>query len=144
MKTHLLVALAASSFLASISPTLAQSNRTESFEQPSAPETISARRSRASQDDVGATVGMAPTITTPAVSGGRPFDAMIASHAAANGVPPELVPRLFDRFEHGSEGKGAGLGLAIARAYADAHGGSLVYDQRDRGARFELLIPANG
>jgi len=60
------------------------------------------------------------------------------------GVPPELVPRLFDRFEHGSEGKGAGLGLAIARAYADAHGGSLVYDQRDRGARFELLIPANG
>ena len=60
------------------------------------------------------------------------------------GVQPELVPRLFDRFEHGSEGKGAGLGLAIARAYADAHGGTLVYDQGELGARFELLIPANG
>jgi signal transduction histidine kinase len=57
------------------------------------------------------------------------------------GVPPELVPRLFDRFEHGVGAEGAGLGLAIAKAYADAHGASLVYDRRDRGARFELLVP---
>ena len=36
---------------------------------------------------------------------------------------------------------GHGLGLAIARAYAQAHGGDLVYDPRASGARFELLIP---
>jgi signal transduction histidine kinase len=59
------------------------------------------------------------------------------------GVPAELVPRLFDRFEHGEEGKGAGLGLAIARAYADAHGGTLVYDRGVHGARFELLLPGS-
>ena len=31
------------------------------------------------------------------------------------GVPEELVPRLFERFERGEDGVGSGLGLAIAR-----------------------------
>jgi signal transduction histidine kinase len=64
------------------------------------------------------------------------------------GVPPEFVPRLFDRFSrslasaervHG----GAGLGLSIAQSYARAHGGDLLYDNaKPRGARFELVIPS--
>ena len=58
------------------------------------------------------------------------------------GVPPEVVPRLFERFERGSVGKGSGLGLAIAKAYARAHGGDLFYDPSPRvGARFELILP---
>jgi K+-sensing histidine kinase KdpD len=57
------------------------------------------------------------------------------------GVPDELRPRLFDRFARGGEAQGSGLGLAIARLYARAHGGDILYDQRDRGARFELVIP---
>jgi signal transduction histidine kinase len=58
------------------------------------------------------------------------------------GVPKELEGRLFDRFARGgSPETGHGLGLAIARAYAQAHGGDLVYDRRPSGARFELLIP---
>jgi signal transduction histidine kinase len=58
------------------------------------------------------------------------------------GVPPELRPRLFERFARGGEQVGgSGLGLAIARAYARAHGGDLVYDHRDSGARFEFLLP---
>jgi signal transduction histidine kinase len=65
----------------------------------------------------------------------------IAVEDAGPGVPPELVPRLFDRFERGEEGLGSGLGLAIARAYAHAHGGDIVYDMRTRGARFELVLP---
>jgi signal transduction histidine kinase len=61
------------------------------------------------------------------------------------GIPEELVPRLFDRFERGGEGHGSGLGLAIAKAYATAHGGDLLYHPSERGARFEVLIPrANG
>ena len=32
-----------------------------------------------------------------------------------NGVPPELVPRLFERFERGTVGEGSGLGLSIAQ-----------------------------
>ena len=59
---------------------------------------------------------------------------------SGQGIAPELEGRIFDRFARGAQ-SGHGLGLAIARAYAQAHGGELVYDPRDRGARFELLIP---
>ena len=58
------------------------------------------------------------------------------------GVPEELVPILFERFERGSAGEGTGLGLSIAQAYARAHGGDLVYDATSGGgARFELILP---
>jgi GAF domain-containing protein len=65
----------------------------------------------------------------------------VAVEDEGEGVPPELQPRLFDRFERGPEGQGTGLGLAIAKAYARAHGGDLVYQQGARGARFELILP---
>jgi signal transduction histidine kinase len=58
------------------------------------------------------------------------------------GVPEDVRSRLFERFARSeSAALGSGLGLAIARTYARAHGGDLVYDQRDRGARFELILP---
>jgi signal transduction histidine kinase len=66
----------------------------------------------------------------------------VAVQDAGAGVPPELVPRLFDRFERGSTGQGSGLGLSIAQAYARAHGGDLLYDEATGGgARFELILP---
>jgi signal transduction histidine kinase len=65
------------------------------------------------------------------------------------GVPPEFVPRLFDRFARGAEsrdrGDGSGLGLAIAQAYARAHGGEIVYGPAvPHGARFEVVLPRRG
>ncbi|HEX4323945.1 MAG TPA: GAF domain-containing protein [Gaiellaceae bacterium] len=65
----------------------------------------------------------------------------VAVEDAGPGVPDELEGRVFDRFARGGSDAGHGLGLAIARAYAQAHGGDLVYDHRPSGARFELLIP---
>ena len=65
----------------------------------------------------------------------------IAVEDAGPGVPKDLEGRIFDRFARGGGESGHGLGLAIARAYAQAHGGDLIYDARPRGARFELLIP---
>ena len=65
----------------------------------------------------------------------------VAVEDAGPGVPKELEGRIFDRFARGGGETGHGLGLAIARAYAQAHGGDLVYDPRGGGARFELLIP---
>jgi len=65
----------------------------------------------------------------------------VAVEDAGPGVPKELEGRIFDRFARGGGETGHGLGLAIARAYAQAHGGDLVYDPRPDGARFELLIP---
>jgi signal transduction histidine kinase len=65
----------------------------------------------------------------------------IAVEDAGAGVPEDLIPRLFERFERGIDGQGTGLGLAIAKAYAQAHGGDLFYEPGVRGARFELVIP---
>ncbi|MBA2348827.1 MAG: HAMP domain-containing histidine kinase [Solirubrobacterales bacterium] len=61
------------------------------------------------------------------------------------GVPPELQARLFERFVRGEGDRGgsSGLGLAIVRAVADAHGGSVVLAPPDagRGARFTVRLP---
>lgn len=64
----------------------------------------------------------------------------IAVEDSGGGIPAELAGRIFDRFARGAQ-SGHGLGLSIARAYAQAHGGDLIYDPRGGGARFELLIP---
>ena len=66
----------------------------------------------------------------------------IAVEDGGPGVADAVRDRLFERFSRGeAAGVGSGLGLAIARSYARAHGGDLVYDPRDRGARFELILP---
>jgi len=62
------------------------------------------------------------------------------------GVPDEFVPLLFERFSQ-AEGarvrrQGAGLGLAIAKCFADALGGDLRYESaHPRGARFCFELP---
>jgi signal transduction histidine kinase len=62
------------------------------------------------------------------------------------GIDPRFVPYLFERFQRSdaarSSSVGAGLGLSISRSYARAHGGDLIYDPASRGARFELVLPA--
>jgi signal transduction histidine kinase len=57
------------------------------------------------------------------------------------GVPDDLRPRLFERFARGTTAAGSGLGLSIARSYARAHGGDLVYEHDRDGPRFELIVP---
>jgi signal transduction histidine kinase len=63
------------------------------------------------------------------------------------GVPPEFIPQLFERFTRDrtsqDRASGAGLGLAIALSYAQAHGGELLYEEaQPHGARFKLVLPA--
>jgi signal transduction histidine kinase len=60
---------------------------------------------------------------------------------AGPGIPDELRPRIFERFGRGDDAQGSGLGLTIARAYAHAHRGDLIYQPRTRGTRFELILP---
>lgn len=63
------------------------------------------------------------------------------------GVPPDLLPVLFDRFRRGDTARtpgasGSGLGLAISRALARAHGGDIVARNRDGGgAEFTVTLP---
>ena len=63
------------------------------------------------------------------------------------GIPPGLEERVFERFQRGAGGgvPGVGLGLAISRAIAEAHGGALnAENRRSGGARFRLSLPAVG
>jgi signal transduction histidine kinase len=60
------------------------------------------------------------------------------------GIPPEVLPRLFERFARGPESAGLGLGLYIAQQVAAAHGGTLSVDAgRRRGASFRLVLPVS-
>jgi signal transduction histidine kinase len=61
------------------------------------------------------------------------------------GFPAGFAARAFERFSRpdaGRTGLGAGLGLAIVRAIAEAHGGSARVVARETGARVELVLPA--
>jgi two-component system OmpR family sensor kinase len=63
------------------------------------------------------------------------------------GIPPELQPRVFERFvradDSRSRAKGStGLGLAIAHAVVKAHGGSLTLTSNEGGTEFLISLPA--
>jgi two-component system OmpR family sensor kinase len=62
------------------------------------------------------------------------------------GVSEHERERIFDRFHRAGDGRrrseGAGLGLAIVRAIAEAHGGRVELDSRaGHGATFTLIVP---
>ena len=58
------------------------------------------------------------------------------------GVPPDQRELVFDLFHRGTGGGRAGLGLAIAKAFVEAHGGHIgVGAARGGGARFVLTVP---
>jgi signal transduction histidine kinase len=62
------------------------------------------------------------------------------------GVPPELVPTLFERFVRGGGDRGGsfGLGLAVVRAVVESHGGSVSVEPTSGsgGARFVVRVPS--
>jgi two-component system sensor histidine kinase BaeS len=60
----------------------------------------------------------------------RPDSWQINVHDSAPGLPPALLPRLFERFfraegSHSQDSGGAGLGLALCRNIVLAHGGRI-------------------
>jgi signal transduction histidine kinase len=73
--------------------------------------------------------------------------AVISVRDSGPGIHPDDLDRIFVRFARGDQGRsrksgGMGLGLAIAKAVLDAHGGSVkASNAPGRGAIFELVIP---
>jgi len=66
------------------------------------------------------------------------------------GIPPELLPELFERFTRAdtsrprdldAAGKSTGLGLAIVDAVVAAHGGSITVTSRPGRTRFAIYLP---
>lgn len=65
---------------------------------------------------------------------------------AGETIPPERAAGLFERFhriegERARHGEGAGLGLAITRSIAQAHGGRVTMRSQDGTTRFTLHLP---
>lgn len=56
------------------------------------------------------------------------------------GVPAGLQRQIFDPF-FTSKSDGTGLGLAVVRSVAEAHGGDVRVENQPRGARFVLRLP---
>ena len=93
-------------------------------------------------------LGHTPSGGAVTVSGRRDGDRVFATvEDSGPGIPPENLPRVFDRFYRTGAARtrreGTGLGLAIARDLARAQGGDLSADNReDAGAVFRLSLPA--
>jgi signal transduction histidine kinase len=60
------------------------------------------------------------------------------------GIPAAQIPRLFGKFWQAKrgDGRGVGLGLAIARGIVEAHGGTItVQSQEGQGSVFSFALP---
>jgi PAS domain S-box-containing protein len=86
-----------------------------------------------------------PTLSQSASAG--PGEVVIHLKDDGIGIPADLLPRVFDAFMQGDHDPrrfgGLGLGLAIAKALVELHGGTLEARSEGaaRGAVFEVRLP---
>src|SRR5713101_3781891 len=63
------------------------------------------------------------------------------------GIEPEALPKIFDAFEQGGSTQlgGLGLGLAISKALAEIHKGTIIAESagRSKGAKFTAFFPTS-
>jgi signal transduction histidine kinase len=63
------------------------------------------------------------------------------------GIPPALLPRIFDLFVQGERplhrpSGGLGIGLTLVKRLVELHGGAVSADSNGRGSRFVVRLPA--
>jgi two-component system sensor histidine kinase BaeS len=58
------------------------------------------------------------------------------------GIPPQDLPHIFDRFTKSADSGGSGLGLAIARRLVEAHGGAITAESAPgHGTTVTVTVP---
>ncbi|MBI5301902.1 MAG: HAMP domain-containing histidine kinase [Chloroflexi bacterium] len=78
---------------------------------------------------------------------GQPEFVTVSVQDTGDGIAPEDLPRVFDRFYRGDKSRarasgGTGLGLAIAKSLIEAMGGKIgVESERGKGSRFWFTVP---
>jgi signal transduction histidine kinase len=77
------------------------------------------------------------------------YDVLVTVSDSGKGIPPKDVPYIFDKFyrvKEKGQPSGVGLGLALVRSIAEAHGGTVqVESTENQGSSFTLQLPmANG
>ena len=59
-----------------------------------------------------------------------------------DGISPEILPRLFQRFVKGPGSTGSGLGLAITHDIITAHGGTVdIQSTLGSGTTVRIMLP---
>ena len=87
--------------------------------------------------------GMVWVLVQPKASG-----LSVAVHDTGIGIPPQELPRVFERFYQVDKARGpqrgTGLGLAIVQEIIEAHGGRITVHSRghQRGTVFRIWLPA--
>jgi two-component system, OmpR family, sensor kinase len=89
-----------------------------------------------------------PSGTTVTTTGRRQSDEVLVTvHDDGPGIDPELQPTVFERFARGDSSRtrasgGAGLGLSLVRAIAQAHHGTVIVESRAEDTTFTVRLPA--
>ena len=77
----------------------------------------------------------------------RPSDVLVSVTNTGEGIPPDDLPHVFERFYRVEKSRdrargGAGIGLAIVRQLVEASGGAVGADSHDGLTRFWFSLPA--
>ena len=77
----------------------------------------------------------------------RPDDVLVSVSNSGEGIPPEDLPHVFERFYRVEKSRdrargGAGIGLAIVRQLVEAAGGAVGAESRDGLTRFWFSLPS--
>jgi signal transduction histidine kinase len=88
-----------------------------------------------------------PELSRRVVEGARESQVEVSVRDTGEGIPPEHLPYIFERFYRADRSRsratgGTGLGLSIAKQLVEAHGGRLsVASQVGRGTTFTFTLP---